>query len=233
MPQISPKTNSSSTMVYTELRGLIERGAVLHGGRLPTEAELCRRHGLGRAAVRRAIEQLRREGLVVTQQGSGAYVAGRPESEHDAPRRVETLQDLERLFEYRVLLERESAALAAERRTHADLLAIQNRVKRLEIAIASGAMGEREDFDLHAEIARASGNPFLLTGVLALRTDVLFGMKRAQMPEVMSSIQRLALVTAEHADIVDAIRVGSPAKARQAMEDHIRLSYRRLLAGVA
>lgn len=59
------------------LRTRILAGELPPGARLPTEDELIRTYGLARGTVRRAIEQLAAEGLVVTTQGSGSYVSAR------------------------------------------------------------------------------------------------------------------------------------------------------------
>ena len=45
------------------------------GGRLPTEAALSMRFGVNRHTVRRALEELSREGLVRVEQGRGTFVA--------------------------------------------------------------------------------------------------------------------------------------------------------------
>lgn len=45
------------------------------GGRLPTEAELSARFGVNRHTVRRALEELSRDGLVRVEQGRGSFVA--------------------------------------------------------------------------------------------------------------------------------------------------------------
>ena len=41
------------------------------GGTLPTEAQLCERFGVSRSTIRKALQLLRREGLVISRQGSG------------------------------------------------------------------------------------------------------------------------------------------------------------------
>lgn len=59
------------------LRTRILSGELPPGSRLPTEDELIRTYGLARGTVRRALEQLADEGLIVTAQGSGSYVSAR------------------------------------------------------------------------------------------------------------------------------------------------------------
>ena len=45
------------------------------GEPLPSEAELCERHGVARETVRRAVRILRERGLVETRWGKGSFVA--------------------------------------------------------------------------------------------------------------------------------------------------------------
>ncbi|MBE3576520.1 MAG: GntR family transcriptional regulator [Limnochordales bacterium] len=60
--------------LYEELRHQITAGVLPLGGRLPSEREWARRFGVSRETVRQAIDQLRRDGLVESRQGSGTYV---------------------------------------------------------------------------------------------------------------------------------------------------------------
>lgn len=57
------------------LRNRIERGVYAPGDAFPSESELITAHAVSRITVRRAISELQREGLVVTRQGSGTFVA--------------------------------------------------------------------------------------------------------------------------------------------------------------
>ncbi|MBI2169977.1 MAG: GntR family transcriptional regulator [Actinobacteria bacterium] len=64
--------------VAEELRRLIGTGGYGAGGALPSEAELQIRFGASRATIRRALEHLRADGLVVSRKGSGWYAAVDP-----------------------------------------------------------------------------------------------------------------------------------------------------------
>jgi GntR family transcriptional regulator len=59
----------------SELRERIALGDFARSGALESEAELGRRYDVSRVTVRRALERLRDEGLVVARRGSGWYVA--------------------------------------------------------------------------------------------------------------------------------------------------------------
>ena len=53
----------------------ITTGKLAPGARLPTEQEMMAAAGVSRTVVREAVAALRAEGLVVTRQGVGAFVA--------------------------------------------------------------------------------------------------------------------------------------------------------------
>jgi DNA-binding GntR family transcriptional regulator len=60
------------------LRGHIESGEYPPGRPIPSENRLAQEHGLARATVRKAIGELKAEGLVQGVQGRGVFVAERP-----------------------------------------------------------------------------------------------------------------------------------------------------------
>jgi GntR family transcriptional regulator len=68
--------------LYLQLKRWIEdavrRGAVKPGDALPSERELAVRVDMSRVTVRKAVQHLVREGLLVQRHGSGTYVAPQP-----------------------------------------------------------------------------------------------------------------------------------------------------------
>ncbi|WP_066482948.1 MULTISPECIES: GntR family transcriptional regulator [unclassified Sphingomonas] len=71
----------ANTPIYlrlaADLRDRIVTGEIAIGDALPSERDLCDLMGASRVTVRRAIETLIDEGLIVRRQGSGTYVAPR------------------------------------------------------------------------------------------------------------------------------------------------------------
>ena len=57
------------------VEGDITSGTLAIGAKLPTEAELSARFAVNRHTVRRALEELQRQGLVRVEQGRGSFVA--------------------------------------------------------------------------------------------------------------------------------------------------------------
>jgi GntR family transcriptional regulator len=68
--------------LYLQLRRWIEdavhRGAIKPGDALPSERDLAARVDMSRVTVRKAVQDLVREGILVQRHGSGTYVAQQP-----------------------------------------------------------------------------------------------------------------------------------------------------------
>jgi GntR family transcriptional regulator len=59
--------------LYEWLSAALQDGTIAPDSALPSEPELCTRHGISRTTVRRALDRLEREGRIVRRRGSGTY----------------------------------------------------------------------------------------------------------------------------------------------------------------
>jgi DNA-binding transcriptional regulator YhcF (GntR family) len=64
----------ASQQIANKLRAAILTRKLAPGDKLPSQPELATRYGVARETVKRALELLRAERLIVTRQGSGAFV---------------------------------------------------------------------------------------------------------------------------------------------------------------
>src|ERR1700730_13147258 len=92
------------------LRAEITEGKLEPGHRLPTEQEMVESFGVSRTVVREAIAALRSDGLVLTRQGVGAFVAADAQSRpfRIDPGALKSLQDVLRIMELRMSIEIET-----------------------------------------------------------------------------------------------------------------------------
>lgn len=203
-----------------ELRQLIAspEGA-REDGRLPTERELSRRLGIGRHALRRALDVLETEGLIWRRQGAGTFIGSRRASAADGLSAL-SRTTYEEVMEARLRLEPQLAQLAALRADGDDIarMAVLNH----HCANAADAEGcELWDGAFHRQIAVAARNGMLLSLFDLLnrvRQDKTWQRTRDMAREGGGGNDRVAR---HHARIIAAIEARDPARAGEAMRDHL------------
>jgi GntR family transcriptional regulator, transcriptional repressor for pyruvate dehydrogenase complex len=227
---------SLSEQIAEKLRSRLESGALQPGDRLPTEQALGETYGVSRTVVREAIATLRADGLVVARQGSGMFVRELPAQPFglslltSAPDRISSIIET---LELRAAVESEAAALAAERRSPAELEKIREQFAAISVAVAAGALAEEQDFSFHLAIAEASHNQhfiefFRFLGERTIPRSQLFAQSRHD----DGPVAYLERIQAEHARIVAAIATQQPVKAHDSMRRHLKGSqdrYQRLM----
>jgi DNA-binding FadR family transcriptional regulator len=238
MMRIRPLASASklSFGLFEQLAEQIKSGKLSPGERLPTEQELTRAARVSRTVVREAVAALRAEGLVVTRQGVGAFVSAAPQQ---APFRIDTerlhdLQEILYVMELRLCVEMESAGLAAERASRAQVRAIDAALEAMDRATAEGKAAVDEDLALHKAIAEGTGNPQFPRFLQFIGRHLIPRHIVSGMPKTMGGQRAyLELLQTEHRRIVEAIRQHDPKAAREAMRRHLTRSldrYRKLAA---
>jgi DNA-binding FadR family transcriptional regulator len=219
--------------VVERIRADIGSGKLRPGARLPTEQDMIASLGVSRTVVREAVAALRAEGLVITRQGVGAFVADdmRLRPFRIAPGGLRSIAEVLQVMELRTGLETEAAGLAAERASPADIMAIEAALETFDDAIGGGDLAVAEDFAFHRGIAVATGNPHFASFLEFLGRFIIPRQSvRIAMPD---PCDYLATIQAEHREIVCAIRARSAAEAQAAMRRHLsnsRERYSRLAA---
>ncbi len=212
----------SYEQIVAQVQQAIREGRYPRGSKLPTERELAESFGVSRSVVREAIKVLAASGLVESRQGSGIFVRNDP---IPTITRAFTLsvspnaESIERLFEFRGVLEVEAARLAATRRTDDDLESLKSAIAIVD-ATTDGDDWKRfgdSDTSFHLAVAAASGNPYLAVAVATARdmqSDVvqLFADRAGQMQIALD----------HHQAILQAIEAGSADLAATSMAIHIR-----------
>src|SRR3954470_19337572 len=224
---------SLTAELVTRLAADITSGKLAPGSELPTEQEMIAATGVSRTVVREAVAALRAEGLVLTRQGVGAFVAAHARR----PFRIDvhalsSLHEVIEVLELRTAIETEAAGLAADRASPAQIKTIVECLDAVDAAIKRSDDAIDQDFALHCAIADATGNPqfrrFLEhLGRLVIPRQTIRGGPGMPKRAYSETFQR------EHRDIVQAIRGGSVLQARAAMRRHLvssRKRYQRLAA---
>jgi DNA-binding FadR family transcriptional regulator len=209
--------------VVRRLSADIAAGRLAPGERLPSERELARALGVGRASVREALAALANQGLLETRPGSGSFVAaGAAARRHELPHDASPSD----VLEARALLEPQVARLAAARTPGAPDPDLDELLAAMEEPFDLAEPGDRarwSDADrlFHRRIAALTGNPVLLAlaDQIAARMDE--PLWRRLRDESVATPGRTALHAAEHRMIAEAIADGDGAAAEFYATQHI------------
>lgn len=219
--------------VYRSLIHAIVSGQLEKGAKLPSEPQLAEAFAVSRPVVRQAMDRLRSDGLIVSQRGSGNYVAGTEELiGNRMPTALNALTQLRHMLddlEFREVIEPEAAFLAARRRTPSDVDRIGQALKRFEEAHAKGAITHHFDFLFHEAIALATTNQRFVDAIhmVEYRPDDERILTRHLVHFRPSG--RAAAVMTEHSQVFDLIKKRDADAARSAMWNHIESARLRLI----
>ncbi len=206
--------------VAEEIRRRIGLRLVRAGESLPSDREMAQEFGVGRATVQAAIRLLEAERLVVTRRGrhGGTFVLSLEEDELARDYLVARLrrneQAIREALELRDIVEPHAAALAATRRTEAELEGLRHAAEQAATEEDDATFTARDNA-FHLAIASASHNAFVHDAIVQVRlilNDVL--LSRPASPEW----QRRTAV--EHAAVLEAIADRDAAAAAEAMRAH-------------
>ncbi|MEV6622332.1 FCD domain-containing protein [Amycolatopsis sp. NPDC051106] len=186
------------------------------GHKLPGETTLAVQLGVGRSTVREAIRELAGKGVLDPRQGAGVFVTA-----------VDVVEDWESklrrasivsVIEARVAIEAEAAALAAQRRTAADVRALRRALAQRVVAGQTPEEHIDADMVLHRAV------------VAAARNDVLLELFDGFVPRVrtamidMLKLKPIAAPEADHAAhaaLVQAIADRQPREAAETSRTHL------------
>jgi DNA-binding FadR family transcriptional regulator len=216
--------------VVDGLGGRIRDGSLAPGEKLPTEAAIMEEFGVSRTVVREAISRLQAAGVVATRHGVGTFVVGMGDAAtfRISPDQLGTLQDVISVLELRIAVETESAALAATRRTPANLQSLRNALAAFIAAVEQGRDAVGPDFQFHLEIARATQNDHFVD-LMATLGGMMIPRARLEPPGPLTPEREAYLrrVNSEHESIVEAISRQDAEGARAAMRTHLANSRER------
>src|SRR5919107_4640538 len=195
--------SDSSNLALGRLRALLDEGSFDAGQRLPPERVLAAQIGIGRRALRRALEVLEAEGRIWRHQGKGTFLGPQPRwsptSLEELSKRTHPLE----VMDVRLEIEPALARLAAMRATNGDVERLLHLAEKT--ASSSDADGyELWDSALHRAIAEAAGNSLLLA-IFDMVDRIRQDMNWQALRERARSKDKLSAQVEQHRRIVTAI----------------------------
>ncbi|UYO94425.1 FadR/GntR family transcriptional regulator [Pollutimonas sp. M17] len=225
------RPKSLAAQLAKDLSDRIARGDLKPGDKLPSEHDMVASYGVSRTVVREAVSSLKSAGLASARQGVGVFVL---DASSTAPFRIDpgeldTVKEVISLLELRTSLESEAAALAAERRSPAQLARLRQALEQMGRVVDTQEDGVDADFSFHQEIAQATNNRYFIElfaylGMMAIPRSRI-GMYKSDSAARNAYLKKVDL---EHQAIFQAIADKDAEGARSAMHRHLSNSRDRL-----
>ncbi|HZH50813.1 MAG TPA: FCD domain-containing protein [Microvirga sp.] len=226
---LSERLSDSSNFALVQLRALLDEGRIAEDQRLPPERVLAAQIGIGRRALRRALEVLEAEGRIWRHQGKGTFVGPRPVHPHMGLEELSSRTSPLEVMDVRLEIEPVLARFAALRASNGDVERLLHLAQKT--ASSSDADGyELWDSALHRAIAEAAGNSLFLAifdMVDRVRQDANWQTLR----ERARSKERLLSYVEQHRRVIAAISQREAHAAERAMREHLE-QVRASLLGV-
>lgn len=216
-----------SDQVLDRLRDMIRAGEFKPGDHLPSERALMERFGVGRPAVREALQSLHQTGLITICHGErtriNAIDAGTFFEQSDEIARLvlnTAPANLQHLKEVRQMFELGLTRIAADRATPEDVSALRNAIAHQAAQQGGDPLPFiQADMAFHIRLAAISANP-IITAASQAMLRWLFEYHTALLH--WSGYEEVTL--AEHSAIVDAIEAHDADAAVEVMRAHLNRS---------
>jgi GntR family transcriptional regulator, transcriptional repressor for pyruvate dehydrogenase complex len=226
LPMTKAEHNALDTQrtmqVVSHIRALIEKGTLRPGDKIPPEREFARALKISRASLRTGIGYLAAMGVMRIRHGVGTFIAEGPaEFGQVSFSLMGALHGFQswQMFEARIILESNLAALAAERGKEQHHAAMAEEVAEMFAAMSDPGEYLIHDVLFHRIIAQASGNP-VLAAAMETVTSSMYDW-RSKTVEHATDLRESAEM---HRAIYRAIRARNAAEARRLMEQHLRMA---------
>lgn len=209
--------------IAQQILELIEVGTFEVGAKLPSEMELARRFGVSRPSVREALGALQFAGHVESVRGSGTRVtrardltgpAGGTSTDVTANVAID-------LFEARLLLEPQVAALAAQNPVVDKIDEAAELIEGMHLVVHQSGVHAETDLRIHRAIAEICPNALMRARVLQLID--LAGSPALETVRAQAWDEKVLppIWGGQHQDVLDAIVARDPEAAAHATWVHL------------
>ncbi len=214
--------------VFDHIEGMIRRGELEVGRRIPSERTLAETCKVSRNCVRQAIQALSDRRILESRRGAGTYVCEPDETAviDSFGSAINARKELIReILEFRLLMEPQIAALAARNITPEELDRLKIIICDQERKILAGREDSELDSAFHQGLAAASKNRI----VRQVIDTVNCILNESRSESLWSEARRRASVIG-HLKIVDALENRDSEMAYSAMKEHL-WSVERIILG--
>lgn len=215
-----------SDQVFDRLWAMVKSGELSPGDTVPSERALMERFGVGRPAVREALQSMANKGLISISHGERSKVnkltAGIAFDQVDDIAKLllsSEPSNLENLKQLRNILEVGSIKIAAQNCTAGDIAELRALVETQRSKLGQDKAFIAADIAFHVAIARMTGNPLIQT-----MTQAMLSWLSVYYKPVLHWSGRENITLREHAAIIDRMETHDVAAAASLLGDHLNRS---------
>lgn len=213
--------------VHEQMLSIIQEGEWKEGQRIPGEETLAQEFGVSRNSLRTAIKVLHSADILESRPGLGTFVTAEALNNIRKSHLVNSMQkdhNYDDILDARFILEKETAYLAALRRTDKEVVQLESLRKKVEDAVKKN---EREKAiswggQFHLQIVKMTHNKLLQTIYESLLVNVSEEKKNSlthESDEVFRDVYSF-FIKRDKA-IVQAIKDRDAPLARELVEEHV------------
>ena len=165
--------NNLVNEAYNQILQMIVSGDWQEGTKLPSENQLCEALGVSRNTIRAALSKLNALGLIESRQGFGYSVRNLNIGIYlnsMLPTMLLHSRDLESITEFRIGVEGQAAAVAAERAQKEDLEKMRIACEMAQANLHDQDAFAKYDMEFHRAVAEASKNELFIKAAEMLET---------------------------------------------------------------
>lgn len=215
-----------SDEVFDRLERMITSGELKPGDEMPSERVLMERFGVGRPAIREAMQSLANKGLLNISHGERAKVlqltAQSIFRQVDLTAKImlsQSTDSLEHLKSARIFFERGMAREAAQRSRTGDIDDLGAIIDRQRRSLGDAEAFIAADMQFHSRIAQISGNP-----IYVAVSEAMLAWLKEYHTEMLIWTGKEKLTLVEHEEILDRLRNRDAEGAEAAMLKHLERS---------
>lgn len=211
-------------MVQESIREMIANKAYDENGFLPSEGDMAKQLDVSRATIREAVRSMEMRGFVKRLHGRGVQVLDDSvgvitRSLEDMMGKNAHIQD--DLMEVRLMLEPNGAALAAKRRSDADIALLEKNIAIMEQSATMDEAYHIADLAFHLDLAKATGNQiyisYMTANISVLQEIIITSTKSDCSFEQQHHY---------HRNILEAVKTGDEKSAYAEMLVHLQATQR-------
>lgn len=215
-----------SDQIFQRLRDMVANGELAAGETVPSERALMEKFGVGRPAVREALQAMQNKGLITIAHGERSRVntltAGVAFNQVDDIAKLllsSEPDNLEHLKQVRQILEIATVKIAAEKCTSKDASELADLIEKQRAQLGNAEAFMKADIAFHTRLALVSGNP-LIHSITEMMLTWLFEYHSSLL--LWSGREETTL--REHTLILQYLKTNDASFAASAMDDHLNRS---------